>query len=122
MSFVKGLRCRECGKEYPARLQAGCEECFAPLEVDYDYAAISNSLTQDRIASRPGNLWRYRELLPVEAEPLVGVASGWTPLVRADRSEEHTSELQSQSNLVCRLLLEKKKKKKKKKKIKHNKT
>src|SRR2546430_7346036 len=28
----------------------------------------------------------------------------------ADRSEEHTSELQSQSNLVCRLLLEKKKK------------
>src|SRR5688572_32694644 len=34
------------------------------------------------------------------------------------RSEEHTSELQSQSNLVCRLLLEKKKKKKKKKKLK----
>src|SRR5688572_31142390 len=33
----------------------------------------------------------------------------------ADRSEEHTSELQSQSNLVCRLLLEKKKKKKNKK-------
>src|SRR2546427_3143160 len=31
-----------------------------------------------------------------------------------DRSEEHTSELQSQSNLVCRLLLEKKKKKKNK--------
>src|SRR2546430_5833755 len=29
---------------------------------------------------------------------------------QADRSEEHTSELQSQSNLVCRLLLEKKKK------------
>src|SRR5688572_32593592 len=36
--------------------------------------------------------------------------------VRNDgRSEEHTSELQSQSNLVCRLLLEKKKKKKKRK-------
>src|SRR5688572_31681179 len=33
--------------------------------------------------------------------------------VAAHRSEEHTSELQSQSNLVCRLLLEKKKKKKK---------
>src|SRR5688572_33029561 len=37
-----------------------------------------------------------------------------------DRSEEHTSELQSQSNLVCRLLLEKKKKKKKKTKYKKN--
>src|SRR5688572_31554953 len=33
------------------------------------------------------------------------------PLARNARSEEHTSELQSQSNLVCRLLLEKKKKK-----------
>src|SRR2546427_2006321 len=33
------------------------------------------------------------------------------------RSEEHTSELQSQSNLVCRLLLEKKKKKKKHKHV-----
>src|SRR5207302_10820221 len=32
---------------------------------------------------------------------------------RAERSEEHTSELQSRENLVCRLLLEKKKKKKK---------
>src|SRR2546430_10838505 len=33
-----------------------------------------------------------------------------SPLARKARSEEHTSELQSQSNLVCRLLLEKKKK------------
>src|SRR6516165_12827617 len=36
----------------------------------------------------------------------------WAPVRRpTNRSEEHTSELQSQSNLVCRLLLEKKKKK-----------
>src|SRR5262249_44001319 len=62
----------------------GCEDCFAPLEVDYDYAAIAGTLTRDRIASRAANLWRYRELLPVEAEPVVGLASGWTPLVRAD--------------------------------------
>src|SRR5688572_31534008 len=37
-----------------------------------------------------------------------------------ERSEEHTSELQSQSNLVCRLLLEKKKKKNKKKQQKQH--
>src|SRR2546427_3947223 len=42
------------------------------------------------------------------------VAFGWTPRQHATRSEEHTSELQSQSNLVCRLLLEKKKKNDKK--------
>src|SRR5688572_33416577 len=40
------------------------------------------------------------------------VAGLETARVRSERSEEHTSELQSQSNLVCRLLLEKKKKKK----------
>src|SRR5688572_31373829 len=40
---------------------------------------------------------------------------------KENRSEEHTSELQSQSNLVCRLLLEKKKKKKLKKKEKKKK-
>src|SRR2546427_9075843 len=34
----------------------------------------------------------------------------WHPDIAEPRSEEHTSELQSQSNLVCRLLLEKKKK------------
>src|SRR5688572_31376113 len=43
-----------------------------------------------------------------EAAELVGAAA---------RSEEHTSELQSQSNLVCRLLLEKKKKKHKHRKV-----
>src|SRR2546430_6879253 len=37
--------------------------------------------------------------------------SSWTIFQWSSRSEEHTSELQSQSNLVCRLLLEKKKKK-----------
>src|SRR2546430_17621394 len=49
----------------------------------------------------------------------VGISTIFSPTVRAvwPRSEEHTSELQSQSNLVCRLLLEKKKKNK----YKHNK-
>src|SRR5260221_9316694 len=43
----------------------------------------------------------------------VGTQSAGQLLVTAGRSEEHTSELQSHSDLVCRLLLEKKKKKKK---------
>src|SRR2546421_8717993 len=46
------------------------------------------------------------------ASPPVGVGSSWIPTpssTNARRSEEHTSELQSRSDLVCRLLLEKKK-------------
>src|SRR5205807_5163848 len=49
------------------------------------------------------------DALRVPAE--MPIALSWAPL-HADRSEEHTSELQSPCNLVCRLLLEKKKKKK----------
>src|SRR3989475_4579472 len=50
----------------------------------------------------------------VAAQPLEGGVGRWALGVVGERvrSEEHTSELQSQSNLVCRLLLEKKKKKK----------
>jgi threonine synthase len=85
MSFVIGLKCRECGREYPKQPLAGCEDCFAPLEVDYDYEGISRVLSREAIASRPKNLWRYRELLPIDADPIVGLASGATPLIRAPR-------------------------------------
>src|SRR5262245_25909807 len=85
MSFIKGLQCRECGREYPAQLQAGCEDCFAPLEVNYDYQAIAGVLTREQVASRPNSIWRYRELLPLESDPVVGLSTGSTPLVRADR-------------------------------------
>src|SRR5690606_21698374 len=36
----------------------------------------------------------------------IGFKSKWVPLIITSRSEEHTSELQSRENLVCRLLLE----------------
>src|SRR5438034_3369273 len=85
MSYVKGLRCRECGAESPIAPLHVCDTCFGPLEVVYDYAAIGRVLTRERIASRPRNLWRYRELLPIEGEPQAGLHSGFTPLVRADR-------------------------------------
>jgi threonine synthase len=85
MSHVLGLRCRECGADYPHEPLHVCEQCFGPLEVVYDYAAIARVLTRDVIAARPRNLWRYRELLPVLRDPVVGPYSGFTPLVKADR-------------------------------------
>jgi threonine synthase len=85
MGFVKGLRCRECGREYPAKLLAGCEDCFGPLEVDYNYETIQNVLSREVIASRPRSMWKYQELLPLDGTPVVGLSSGGTPLVRAKR-------------------------------------
>jgi threonine synthase len=85
MTFVIGLKCLECGRDYPKQPLAGCEDCFAPLEIDYDYDGISRVLSREAIASRPKNLWRYRELLPIDGDPIVGLASGATPLIRARR-------------------------------------
>jgi threonine synthase len=85
MSFVKGLKCRECGREYPVKLIAGCEECYGPLEVDYHYDDIAKVLTPDVIATRPKSIWKYRELLPIESDPKIGLGTGGTPLIRADR-------------------------------------
>src|SRR2546423_5081447 len=85
MSFVKGLKCRECERQYPVRLQAGCEDCYGPLEVDYDYDAIRCVLSPESIAVRPKSIWRYRELLPLEADPVIGLGTGCTPLIPANR-------------------------------------
>jgi threonine synthase len=85
MVHVQGLRCRECGREYEAAPIFTCEWCFGPLEVAYDYDAIAKSVTREKIAAGPLSLWRYSDLLPVEADSAVDLGTGFTPLVRADR-------------------------------------
>ncbi len=89
MGFVKGLKCRECGREYAIDPIYVCEFCFGPLEVVYDYDGIKKVLTREMILSRPQTLWRYRELLPIDGEPTSGLHSGFTPLVRADKLAQH---------------------------------
>jgi threonine synthase len=85
MSYITSLKCRECGQDYPISPLHVCEMCFGPLEVNYDYARIKAALSRSIIERRPHNLWRYRELLPVESEPEIGTNSGFTPLVKAER-------------------------------------
>jgi threonine synthase len=86
--FMKALKCRECGREYPLEATHVCEFDFGPLEVAYDYDRIKKSLTRAAIQSRAKSMWRYRELLPVANEPTVGMQVGFTPLVKADRLAE----------------------------------
>jgi threonine synthase len=85
VGFMKALRCRECGREYPLAATHVCEFDFGPLEVVYDYDRVRSTLSRAAVASRAPTMWRYRELLPVAGEPTVGVEVGFTPLVRADR-------------------------------------
>ncbi|MEK7275335.1 MAG: threonine synthase [Candidatus Desantisbacteria bacterium] len=83
MEKIKGLKCRECGRQYPKEPLHVCEFCFGPLEVEYDYEVIKSLLSREKIVARPANLWRYKELLPIDGEPMDGLSSGFTPLVRA---------------------------------------
>jgi threonine synthase len=89
MSYIKKLKCRECGKTYPKEALYVCEYCFGPLEVDYDYDRIKKDLTKDVIEKRAKNLWRYKELLPIERMPTDGLFSGFTPLIRAKNLEKY---------------------------------
>jgi len=84
MGYVKGLKCRECGREYSISPVYVCEFCFGPLEVVYDYKRIRKVLTKKKIEKRGNNLWRYLELLPIDGQPLVGLNSGFTPFLKAD--------------------------------------
>lgn len=84
MSFIDGLKCKECGENYPKEPIYVCENCFGPLEVSYNYEKIKESLTKEAILSREKNIWRYAELLPIDYKPTIGEKVGYTPLIKAD--------------------------------------
>ena len=88
MGYVTGLACKECGKIWPKDPIAACAECWGPLEAVYDMDGVRHSFTRDAIATRPRDLWRYHELLPIDGEPTVGRGTGFTPLLFAPRLGE----------------------------------
>ena len=83
LSNVKSLQCRECGSEYPVEPQYVCDFCFGPLEVSYDYDAVARVISRERINKGPLTMWRYHDLLPVDAEMALDMQTGFTPLIRA---------------------------------------
>ncbi|OQY85413.1 MAG: threonine synthase [Chloroflexi bacterium UTCFX4] len=83
MSWLRGLRCRECHATYPIDALFVCEECFGPLEAYYDETARNAHVTRENIANGPRTLWRYHDFLPSEYTPRVDLNDGWTPLLRA---------------------------------------
>ena len=83
MAKMKTLICRECGKEYPTEALHVCDLCFGPLEVKYNYDEIKETMSRASIEAGPKSLWRYKELLPIEGSPTIGLHAGMTPLVHA---------------------------------------
>jgi len=106
MDTVKGLKCRECGRGYPASPIHVCEFCFGPLEVDYDHEVIRARVSRARIEAGPPSIWRYADLLPLDVPdgaPPIGPHVGFTPLVRARNlaREWGVRELYVKNDAVC---------------------
>ncbi|MDP6585237.1 MAG: hypothetical protein QF535_11305, partial [Anaerolineales bacterium] len=71
MPRISALICRSCGREYPVEPINACDFCFGPLEVAYDYEAISKVISRDKIQSGPYSMLRYSDLLPIDIENAV---------------------------------------------------
>jgi threonine synthase len=89
MSNITHLECALCGKQYePGRVYNLCV-CGAPLLVRYDLRRAAETMLRERMSSRPGTLWRYREVLPVTSDAsIVCLGEGFTPLIHAQRLGE----------------------------------
>ena len=86
--FVTHLECAMTGERYEAGRVYNLSRAGKPLLVRYDLSAVSKSLSKDALAARAGDLWRYRELLPIrDATAAVSLGEVMTPLIRAPQLE-----------------------------------
>ncbi|NYT20047.1 MAG: threonine synthase [Methanosarcinales archaeon] len=79
------LECIECGQKYTKSEVIYTCKCGGLLDVIYDYSAIELDVEKLRIEAP--SVWKYRALLPIEANP-VTIHEGGTPLYRCDRLAE----------------------------------
>jgi threonine synthase len=84
MGEVRALKCRECGIEYEPQFRYICEECFGPLDVQYEFPS---NISRETFSSRKErSYWRYFEMLPIaNKNNIVNLQAGLTPLQKADR-------------------------------------
>ncbi len=89
MAEIRVLNCSNCGREYaPGDVTYTCPVCgeVGTLDVLYDYDALKTQVDRDALARGEHSMWRYRALLPLEAESAVPPLNvGMTPLYDAPR-------------------------------------
>ena len=85
-SALSHLDCPRCGRQHDAARQQGLCDCGSPLLARYDTERVAATVRPGDLASRPPDLWRYHELLPV-AQPghVVTLGEGMTPLLALPR-------------------------------------
>ena len=84
-SYIDHLECTICGNEFPYDGLAGVSECCGKvLFVRYDLPRLRREVQRSVFDSRPANMWRYNELLPVtDPDEVITLGEGGTPLLDA---------------------------------------
>ncbi|WP_278376658.1 threonine synthase [Sphingobium yanoikuyae] len=88
-TFVTHLECSLTGERYEADRLHGLSAAGKPLLVRYDLDGVQAALTKEALSSRPMDLWRWRELLPVrQTSNIVSLGENATPLIPLPRTAE----------------------------------
>ena len=93
-TFVSHLECGMEGDHYEADTIHGLSKAGKPLLVKYDLNGIQNAVTKEDLATRPADLWRYREFLPVrKKENIVSLGEIHTPIIPIQKLATGSGEL-----------------------------
>ncbi len=85
-TFVTHLECGLTGERYAADVLHGLSNAGRPLLVRYDLAGVGAALDTAELATRPRDLWRWRELLPVrQAGNILSLGEIDTPVIALDK-------------------------------------
>ncbi|MFC4950914.1 threonine synthase [Pseudonocardia sp. GCM10023141] len=85
-SSLSHLECSRDGSRHDADIVQGTSPLGAPLLARYDLERVAGTVSPAQIATRPPDLWRYRELLPVrDPAHVVTLGEGMTPLLALPR-------------------------------------
>lgn len=81
------LECPKCKTKFNHKvLNQLCTLCQAPLLVRYDLKAVKDNFKKNSLSSRSYNLWRYKELLPIEDEKnIVSLGEVITPIIKLEK-------------------------------------
>jgi len=82
ISYIKGLHCPKCKKEYSEDQIRHLCDCGSPLLADYDLSEAAKNWKKEDLKNRKPDLWRYHEVLPVrQEENIVTLGEGFTPIL-----------------------------------------
>src|SRR5262249_11225661 len=91
MTFVTHVECTVCGRRHEAgRLLTVCAACGQMLAVRYDLPRVAAAVTKDALRARPPGMYRFRELLPLDAGQEPGsLGEGRPPALPLPRLAAH---------------------------------